>query len=143
MSSYRKSQILFPVKIIARDGKVLHTPEVQRVTDADSIAFILRQKAPNCERRLWQKIEAMGFKHSYPLIGYILDFFHPGVRVCVEVDGQFHADPMRKAHDRKRDKALMAYGVKVFRFHSEQAYKEPDSVAMHIKNILTLNTPLV
>ncbi len=45
--------------------------------------------------------------------GYIMDFFHPDAKLCVEVDGGVHLK--RKGYDRRRDNRLRMAGIKTLR----------------------------
>lgn len=135
-----KGDILFPVKVLVKDGVTLDTAEIHEVTKADSRAAELRQSAPRSERLLWNLIEPMGFMHSVPLFGFVADFYHPTAHICIEVDGFVHRGRIWK--DINRDRALSSKGIKTFRFKASEVYHDPGSVAMHVKNILTLATPI-
>jgi very-short-patch-repair endonuclease len=69
------------------------------------------------ERVLWQALRCcqLGtqFRRQVVLQGYIVDFFAPGARLVVEVDGAHHT-PQRGA-DERRDRALQAAGLTVLR----------------------------
>lgn len=45
--------------------------------------------------------------------GYIMDFFHPDAKLCVEVDGGYHRS--RKGPDARRDRRLQTAGIRTIR----------------------------
>jgi very-short-patch-repair endonuclease len=69
------------------------------------------------ERVLWGVIRSsqlgVQFRRQVVLHGYIVDFFAPGARLVVEVDGAHHAK--RRAADKRRDASLSAAGLRVLR----------------------------
>ncbi len=114
---------------------------IENVTEPQIHASILRQTAPRSEQMLWQLIEPMGFQHSVPMHGYIIDFYHPVARIAIEVDGSAHL--RRKMKDRRRDRVLFKKGqIRTYRFWASRVYEDAGEVAMHIKNVLTLATPV-
>jgi very-short-patch-repair endonuclease len=129
-------EIYFPCKILVKDGKTLDTPEIQPTSEADSLAWRLRQSAPGSERMLVDAMLEFGFKHSYPLHGYVADFYHPEACVCVEIDGSVHRN--RKAKDRLRDRILFKHGVETYRFWASSCYQERERIITHVKHILQL-----
>lgn len=137
----RNGKILYPVKVIARDGETLPEPVIEQVDNASLTASYLRQTAPRSEQILWERLEQMGFRHSVPMFGYILDFYHPVARIAIEVDGAVHRK--RKLKDRRRDRVLYKHGIRTHRFWAVRVYENADEVAMHVKNILTLATPVI
>jgi very-short-patch-repair endonuclease len=52
----------------------------------------LRANATKAERKLWRRlkskqIEGLKFRKQHPIGPYILDFYCPEVKLCIEVDG--------------------------------------------------------
>ena len=70
------------------------------------------------EKRFWKKIggegNPWGLIPQFPLHGFVLDFYDPVNKVCVETDGPHHRN--QKAADLKRDKILFKAGVLTIRF---------------------------
>ena len=69
------------------------------------------------ERVLWQALRScqlgVQFRRQVVLHGFIVDFFAPGARLVVEVDGAQHS--RRRGADRRRDRALATAGLHVLR----------------------------
>lgn len=80
----------------------------------------LRSEMGASERVLWERIrkEALGFrfKRQVPVGDYVLDFYCPEAALCVEVDGELHAE--RKHADAKRDTYLDAKRILTIRIPS-------------------------
>ncbi len=80
------------------------------------------------ERALWHRIrrEQLGYKfrRQYPAGPFILDFFSPELRLCVEVDGPFH--DARK--DEIRDAYLLKRGIVTWRVSSFDVFQETDAM---------------
>ena len=86
----------------------------------------------DAEARLWEILEPLGFRCQEPYEGvtknlghwsYILDFFHWGHNLCVEVDGSCHRK--RKGRDRRRDTRLRGEGITTLRLSNNQVLKKP------------------
>lgn len=89
----------------------------------------MRESMTRAEAKLWAILEPMGFQAQTPIqvsrkqaaAGkklYIMDFYHPAARVCVEVDGSVHR--RRTTSDRRRDTALRMNGIVTFRVTNSQ-----------------------
>jgi very-short-patch-repair endonuclease len=64
-----------------------------------------------------------------PLLGFcIADFLAVGRRLVVEVDGAYHADPVRLRADALRDRRLQKAGYRVLRFAAADVLGEPERV---------------
>jgi very-short-patch-repair endonuclease len=97
----------------------------------------LRAKLTDAEQRLWARLRrkqilGVQFYRQKPLGKYIADFYAPGARLVVEVDGSQHFDPRRAEHDRRRTVYLKRLGLRVLRFTDRQVLLELDSVAEEI-----------
>src|SRR5262249_25142191 len=129
-----------PVKILMRDGVALENPETLTNTAAISAANRLRMEAPRSEQLMWDSLKGLGFEHSVPMYGYVMDFYHPSLRICVEIDGSVHRT--RKAQDRRRDEALRRRGIETYRFWARHVYQEQERIVGHIRNIVELKSPI-
>ena len=61
-----------------------------------------------------------------------MDFFAPGAKLVVEVDGSQHPGGARVLKDRRRDRYLVSLGLKVVRFNSREVLEERDAVVQAI-----------
>ncbi len=69
---------------------------------------------------LWQalrrgQLDGLLFRRQHPIGTYILDFYCPGARLAVEVDGASHDGVAQAEHDARRDLWLADQGVSVMR----------------------------
>ena len=129
-----------PLKILVQNGIVLRDPTVVENTKALAAANRLREDAPKSERMIAVELAEMGFEHSVAMIGYVMDFYHPTLRICVEIDGAVHRG--RKARDRSRDRKLMAIGIETYRFWASSVYAEKDRIVSHIRHLVAIKSPL-
>ena len=63
-----------------------------------------------------------------PIGDYIVDFYAPGAKLVIEVDGGQHLEGSHVQNDRRRDVYLASLGLKVLRFNSREVMKESDAV---------------
>jgi very-short-patch-repair endonuclease len=67
---------------------------------------------------------------QHPIERYVLDFYCPEAKLCVELDGDIHAD--RTDKDQARDEALDSQGITVMRVHSQHAWHNLDQAVEEI-----------
>ena len=76
--------------------------------------------------RICEGVAAKGldrFGRQVPMLGYILDVFFHGARLCVEADGGYHAG--RRAEDATRDAVMARNGVATLRIKNELILESP------------------
>jgi very-short-patch-repair endonuclease len=93
----------------------------------------LRKNATDCERILWRhlrnrKFAAHKFRRQHPIDPYILDFYCPGVKLAIELDGSGHSYRLPEKRDQARAEFLERQGIAVIRFWNHQVREELDSV---------------
>jgi len=93
----------------------------------------LRRNLTDSERALWshlrnKQIYDVQFYRQKPIGGYIVDFYAPGAKLVIEVDGGQHLEGSYVQNDRRRDEYLASLGLKVLRFNSSEVMKESDAV---------------
>lgn len=59
------------------------------------------------------------FRRQHPIGPFVLDFYCPGARLAIEVDGMGHTHPERAAADRRRTAWLATQGIGVLRVQAE------------------------
>ncbi|MGH6988028.1 MAG: endonuclease domain-containing protein [Caulobacteraceae bacterium] len=92
-------------------------------------ARALRREMSLPEVILWdalrqKRVQGLRFRRQQPMGNYILDFYCPGVNLAVEIDGADHGEPDREGHDARRDRWLLAQGVRVLRFPAASVLDE-------------------
>ncbi len=101
------------------------------------VARKLRREASKSELLLRSRLSrsqlGFSFRFQYPVLTYILDFYCPGVKVCVEVDGEQH-DPNA---DAVRDQKLEELGILTIRVASVDLWddKRLDEILSEIQRV--------
>jgi very-short-patch-repair endonuclease len=102
----------------------------------------LRQNATDAERRLWPHLrgERLGakFRRQYSVDAYVLDFYAPGVKLAIEVDGELHYSPEGMAYDRERTTYLERFGITVLRFTNVEVAENIEGVMANIQEAVNL-----
>ena len=97
----------------------------------------LRNNSTKSERVLWSQLKGSKLNHKFRRqfgIGrYVLDFYCPEVRLCVEVDGITHDNETQINKDEVRDKYLKEQNIYILRFTTQEIFFELDKV---VKTIL-------
>jgi very-short-patch-repair endonuclease len=99
----------------------------------------LRRASTPAEVALWNGLRGWGvgkFRRQHPLDRFVLDFYHQGAKLCVELDGGVHDTPDQRARDEARTAALEAMGVRVLRFRNEDVLGDTAGVMRRIKREL-------
>jgi very-short-patch-repair endonuclease len=96
-------------------------------------ARLLRKKATQPERILWRHLRNRNFagykfRRQHPFEDYVLDFYCPGAKLAIELDGGGHNYRAGQIRDRTRSEFLARHGVIVLRFWNHQIRRELDSV---------------
>ena len=97
----------------------------------------LRRAMSPPEIMLWQalrhrEINGFRFRRQQPVGPWIADFYCPGARLAVEVDGWGH-NMGEIGRDERRDADLARRGVRAVRFAAADVLKNLDSVVRTIK----------
>jgi len=97
----------------------------------------LRNNMTGSEIVFWSMIKnsqlGYKFRRQYSVGSYILDFYCPQLKLCVEIDGDVHDYTKTKIRDRKRDYFLKSLGINVKRYRNEDIEGYPDKI---IKNLI-------
>jgi len=98
----------------------------------------LRNNSTPTEKILWLKLKKsqIGFKfrRQYSVRGYILDFYCPGQKLAIELDGGIHA--VSQKYDRYRTEYLEAFRIKIIRFTNNQIEKDLAGCLKTIRRLL-------
>jgi very-short-patch-repair endonuclease len=101
-------------------------------------ARALRREMTEAESVLWrslrgQLIRGLNFRRQHPVLSFIVDFYCPARKLCVELDGEVHDQPDQAARDTARTATLVAAGYHVLRFRNEEVMKDLSSVLRRIR----------
>ncbi len=96
------------------------------------------------ERKLWY-----GYLRQFkcpvsrqrPIDNYIVDFYCPGLKLVIEVDGDTHFSEEGKIYDEERTRVLESYGLRVIRFTDVDVLESFEGVCQKIDKTETPLTP--
>jgi len=99
----------------------------------------LRNNLTSAEARLWsmlknKKLDGRKFRRQHSIDNFIVDFYCPKEKLIIELDGNFHFNPISENADYSRDKLLENYGFKVLRFENKFVFQQPEIILNAIKN---------
>ncbi len=78
-----------------------------------------------------RKIDGWKFRRQHPIGPYFVDFYCPGARLIVEIDGPAH-DDVRSAYDERRQAWLERLGNRVVRIPAHEISRSLDDVMQWI-----------
>lgn len=102
----------------------------------------LRSFGTSAEAALWQmlkrrQIRGVLFRRQFSVGPFILDFYCPQIRLCIELDGQPHFTPEGEEHDIQRSEYLLRlFNIRVVRFENQAVYDYPESVLSEIETVV-------
>jgi very-short-patch-repair endonuclease len=76
------------------------------------------------------------FRREYVAGPFILDFYCPNAKLCVECDGLLHFTPEGIERDKRRTEWLNAQGIEVIRFTSQEIEDDTQRVLHDIDTVL-------
>lgn len=93
-----------------------------------------RKNLTEPELYLWLRLKDRSeddpvFRRQHPLGPYILDFYCPQARLCIEVDGADHTRDDRIARDAVRDAWLAEKGIHTYRIFAGDVTEDADEAA--------------
>lgn len=100
----------------------------------------LRNDATSAERLHWlylkhSQLDGRKFRRQHSYGPYIMDFYCPSERLCIELDGDSHDSPEARTHDELRDAYLQSHYIKVLRFKNEEVYASVEKVFDRIREV--------
>jgi very-short-patch-repair endonuclease len=95
------------------------------------------EETPN-ERKLWKylksrQLDGYKFRQQHGYGPYVLDFYCPKLRLCIEVDGNVHDTEEVKQKDEERTEFLNQNRITVIRFKNEEIETNITEVIRRIK----------
>jgi very-short-patch-repair endonuclease len=97
----------------------------------------LRKEMTQAEQVLWaavrgRRMAGLRFRRQHPVGRFVLDFYCPAAKLCVEVDGDIHDEQAER--DQERTSVLAAGGYRVLRFRNEEVMTALPSVLTRIES---------
>ena len=115
-----------------------------RVTNLVSQADMrrkLRHTATPEEVAFWSLVKSkqicgVQFRRQFSVGPYVLDFYCPRVKLCVELDGIHHYSEEEVIHDKRRTDFLATLGIEVIRIDNTAIWTCSDMVVSTIKDVV-------
>ena len=101
----------------------------------------LRRTETPTERMLWKylrgkQLDGYRFRQQHGFGPYILDFYCPSLRLCIELDGEVHDSPEARQHDDERTVFLNENRIDVIRFRNEEVETNVRGVLQRIRETI-------
>jgi very-short-patch-repair endonuclease len=95
----------------------------------------LRHPQTPAEQKLWSRLrnrQLNGYKlrRQHPIERFIIDFYCDEAKLCIEVDGDSHAEQIE--YDQARTAYLNELGYTVIRFTNREVFNQCEAVLQHI-----------
>ena len=102
----------------------------------------LRQNLTSAEAALWVHLKAgrlMGtsWRRQLSVGNYILDFYCPQQKLCIELDGSFHYTMHGDTRDYDRTVFLTSKGIRVLRFENKDIWNNLEGVLNAVKQCIS------
>lgn len=100
-----------------------------------------RRRQTRAERAFWELVRqdrlGVRFWRQAVLLGWIVDFWCPKLKLIIEIDGPSHDDPERQAYDARRTEVLeRELGAKVIRFTNREVISSPVLVEARMRCLI-------
>ena len=101
----------------------------------------LRNEGTSAEAVLWlslkgRQVEGMRWRRQFGVGSYILDFYCPQLRLCIELDGAQHYTIQGGENDILRDEWLLReHGIRTIRLENKDIFTNHEGVIEHIREV--------
>jgi len=97
----------------------------------------LRQPQTPAEQKLWSRLrdrqlDGLKIRRQHPIDHFIIDFYCAEAKLCIEIDGDSHAEPDQIAYDAARTQWLTDEGYTIIRFTNREVFKQFEVVLQQI-----------
>ena len=101
----------------------------------------LRTNGTKEETMMWKvlknrQVSGVRFRRQFSVGAYILDFYCPELKLCIELDGAGHYNSEGLRHDYVRDKYLSELGIRVLRFENLAVLKMQPVMLAEIEAVI-------
>ena len=99
----------------------------------------LRNNSTSAEATLWlqlknSQLDGRKFRRQHSVGAYILDFYCPAEKLCIELDGADHYTSNGEAYDEERTKYLNSLNIRVIRFENKEVFQAIEYVLGRIRS---------
>ena len=102
---------------------------------------ILRRTTTPTENMLWRRLkgkqlDGLRFRQQHGYGPYVLDFYCPSLRLCIELDGNIHDEEQVRLKDEERTEFLLEQRIHVLRFRNEDVENDVEGVFERIRDYI-------
>jgi very-short-patch-repair endonuclease len=95
----------------------------------------LRQPQTPAETKLWARVrnhqlDGLKIRRQHPIDRFIIDFYCAEAKLCIEIDGDSHAEQVE--YDQARTAWLNERGYAVIRFTNREVFNQCEAVCQEI-----------
>ncbi len=117
------------------------TEKVHNIKNLKENRKTLRNSLTPAEAKLWSflknsQLENIKFRRQHSVGPYVLDFFCPLEKLCIELDGAAHFTDYGHEYDMARTEYLEALNIRVLRFENKNVFENPEGVLEEIRKAL-------
>jgi len=92
--------------------------------DQKTLRQSLRSNSTAPEAILWRalkgkQVNGLKFRRQFGLGPYVLDFYCPEIRLCIELDGEVHKSYEQSQYDEIRTRFMASNNINVIRFEND------------------------
>ena len=69
------------------------------------------------------------------VLGYIVDFYCPKLKLAIEVDGYTHFSEAAQKYDKRRQRYIESFGIRFLRFTNTEVYENVEGVVQTIEEV--------
>ncbi|MBR4129168.1 MAG: DUF559 domain-containing protein [Bacteroidaceae bacterium] len=116
----------------------MHPPHTHNINSKKGMRTYLRTHGTIAEIIMWRllksrQIDGVKFRRQFSVDNYILDFYCPELRLCIELDGTPHFTEAGRLRDKCRTKDLREiHYIQTLRFENEMVLKYTEWVRSKI-----------
>ena len=112
--------------------------QIKNIPSLTSTRRELRERSTPAEIMLWETLRSSRFhgrkfRRQHSIERYIADFYCASERLIIELDGEYHADPLQASNDEERDRRFGELGYKVLRFTNQRVFNDLPTVLEEIR----------
>jgi very-short-patch-repair endonuclease len=95
----------------------------------------LRQPQTPAEVKLWSRLrnrqlDGLKIRRQHPIDRFIIDFYCAEAKLCIEIDGDSHAEQVE--YDQARTEYLNERGYTIIRFTNREVFNQCEAVLQQI-----------
>jgi very-short-patch-repair endonuclease len=115
-------------------------PSVHNKISLKPFRKYLRNHSAAAEATLWNILKNRNlcnikFRRQHSVGNFILDFYCPELKLGIELDGEYHADPAAITYDSEREEFLKKFSIQILRYENRWVYEYPDVIIHDIIEI--------